>query len=65
MTHPDIIKTCKLFGCTVEQARAQYKANALQMRANEAKALKAGAKVRGYTAAEWADKAYQFEQVAA
>lgn len=64
MTHPDIIKTCKLFGCTVDQARAQYKANALQMRANEDKALKAGAKVRGYTAAQWADKALQFEQVA-
>lgn len=65
--HPEIIKTCRIFGCTPEQARAQYAANAKQLRAGEAKAraLPNGRKFRGATADEWAERAAKFEEIAA
>lgn len=64
--HPEILKTCNIFGCTPEQARAQYAANAKQLRAGEAKAraLPAGKKFRGYTAEQWAERAAKFEEIA-
>jgi hypothetical protein len=57
-------QVAKLFGCTVEQARAQIERNAKQMRADEikARASKTG-KVRGLTSAWYADRAAAFEAV--
>lgn len=64
--HPAILKTCKLFGCTEEQARAQYSANAKQLRQCEekARALPSGKKYRGGTAEHWAEQAAKFEEIA-
>ena len=54
----------KAFGCTVEQARAQMRSNAQQLRRDEQKvrASKAG-KLRGLTAEWFADRAAAFEAV--
>jgi len=64
MTHLDVIRTCKAFGCTPDQAKAQFKANAAQMRLNQDKAEFLG-KYRGYTAEEWRVRADRFEIVLA
>jgi hypothetical protein len=40
----------KFFGCTIEQAKAQFAANALQLAAMQKKAIFTGKKVNGYTA---------------
>jgi len=65
MTHPNILGTCKLFGCTIEQAKAQFKANAKQLRESEAKArMSANGKFRGCTADKWAMDAAKFELIA-
>ena len=48
------------FGCSIEQARAQYAKNAAQMRDCAAKA--GAGKYRGYTAAQWAERARHFEE---
>lgn len=42
----------KIFGCTEDQVRAQFLANANQLAKMRAKAVKTGKKVNGYTAAE-------------
>jgi hypothetical protein len=52
------------FGCTVEQARAQLRANAEGLRRMEAKARASGKKQGGYTAAELKDLADACEQAA-
>lgn len=54
----------KMFGCTVEQARAQIERTAKQLRIDEAKARasKTG-KLRGFTAEWYADRAAAFEAV--
>lgn len=53
-----------MFGCSIEQARAQIVANAGQMRAMAAKAEKTG-KFRGYTADKLLERAAAFEAAAA
>lgn len=65
--HPEVLKTCAIFGCKPEQARAQYAANAKQLRQCEAKAraLPDGRKFRGATAEHWAEQAAKFEAIAA
>ena len=54
----------KIFGCTVEQARAQIKYTAKHLRKDEqkARASKTG-KVRGLTVEWFADRAAAFEAV--
>jgi IS5 family transposase len=58
--------TARMFGCSIEQARAQYRKNAAQLRemAAEAAKLPAGKKYRGSTAAEWLASAERFERIA-
>lgn len=53
------------FGCTPEQARAQFAANAKQLETLAARARAAGGKVRGHTASEWQAKAEEFKACAA
>lgn len=57
-------QVAKMFGCTVEQARAQIAANAKQMREMASKAEKSG-KFRGYTASQLMERAAAFEMVLA
>lgn len=53
----------KIFGCTEEQARKQYLANAKQM---AQLATRAGSgKYNGYTAAQWLARAEEFKTKAA
>lgn len=52
------------FGCTIEQARHQYRVNAENYRKQSAKAQAKGGKVGGYTAQEWAVTAKRFERAA-
>lgn len=54
----------KMFGCTVEQARAQIAANAKQMREMALRAQKSG-KFRGYTEIQLMERAAAFEMVLA
>lgn len=49
------------FGCTVQQVRDQYTANAAQLRSMERKARERGRKVNGYTADQLATHAADFE----
>ena len=58
-------QVAKVFGCTVEQARAQMKANAAQLRALRIRAESTGRKVNGYTAAQLAERAAKMEAAAA
>jgi len=48
----DVLNTSNAFGCTIEQAQAQFATNAKQMHALYIKAGNSGKKVNGYTAAE-------------
>jgi ABC-type enterochelin transport system substrate-binding protein len=52
----------KIFGCTVEQAKAQYKANGEQLRKMESKAKATGKKVNGYAQERLAAYAKQMEE---
>ena len=57
-------QVAKLFGCTEAQARAQIEHTAKQCRADEAKAKASkNGKLRGMTAAWYADRAAAFEAV--
>ncbi len=55
----------KIFGCTVEQARAQMAANAKQLRALESRAITTSRKVRGYTSSQLTALADGMEAAAA
>jgi transposase len=55
-------QVAKIFGCTVEQAKAQYKANAEQLRKMQSKAN--GKKVNGYTAKQLSTMAQKIEALA-
>jgi hypothetical protein len=57
-------QVAKIFGCTVEQARAQYLANAASLRNDAAKAARTGKKVRGYTEAQCIAAAEKMEKAA-
>jgi hypothetical protein len=65
--HPEVLKTCAIFGCTPMQALAQYRANAVQLRAaaEKAQALPVGRKFRGAPAEVWAERAAKFEEIIA
>jgi hypothetical protein len=54
----------KRFGTTIERVRAQYLANAAQMRAMAEKAERTGRKVNGYTAEQLNARADEFERIA-
>jgi hypothetical protein len=56
-------QVAEIFGCTVEQAKDQFKANAQQMRKMAAKAI--GKKVNGFTHEQLIAKALAFEIAAA
>lgn len=56
-----ISKTAKLFGCTEEQARAQYAANIVQLRAMLDTVRKTGNNVRGYNAEQLIERIAKFE----
>lgn len=59
----DALKTSRIFGCTVEQAKAQYLKNAAQLRAMAAHPKRAnGGKLHGYTSADLLAKAAEFER---
>lgn len=58
-------QTAKIFGCTEAQAKAQYAANAVQLRAMLETARKTGNSVRGYTEAQLVDRVAKFEALAA
>lgn len=66
---PQPVKTpaqvAALFGCTIEQARAQMTANAAGLRKMEAKARATGKKHSGFTADQLAERAGAFERAAA
>lgn len=49
------------FGCTVEQARRQYRRNADQLWEMRDRALETGKKVNGYTADQLRDMAVRME----
>lgn len=51
----------KIFGCTEQQAKAQYCKNAKQLRQIEAKARTVNSKYHGLTADQWAMRAARFE----
>ena len=51
----DAKNIAKMFGCTEEQAKAQYARNAAQLAEMEAKAASTGRKVNGFTAQQLAD----------
>lgn len=51
----DAKKIAKMFGCTEEQAKAQYARNAAQLAEMEAKANSIGRKVNGFTAQQLAN----------
>lgn len=60
-------KICSImFRCTVDQAKAQYAANAAGLRKQEAKARKLGPgrKYSGKTAEQWAVVAARYESLA-
>lgn len=52
------------FGCTTQQAQAQYRRNASAMRQIAEQAVKAGKAVRGKTAVEWLKLVDKFEAIA-
>lgn len=54
-----------MFGCSVEQARAQLLANAQQMAGMAAKARAAGKRLRGYTAEQLEANAAAYAAAAA
>lgn len=58
------IETARIFGCTVEQAKAQYLRNSVQMQKMADKAKATGRKVNGATADVWQAKADQFAALA-
>lgn len=60
MTTKDIAKA---FGCTEEQLKAQYAANAARMRLLLEKAKSTGKPVRGFTEAELAERVAKLEQL--
>jgi hypothetical protein len=49
---PSIARVATLFNCTPEQVRAQYSANAKDLRGMASKARASGRQVNGYTAGE-------------
>jgi hypothetical protein len=62
MSRPSISKIVKVFGCTEESARRQLAANAKQLRECHVKAIASGKpKYRGYTAAQWDERATAYE----
>ena len=60
-----IEETAKRFGCTIEQIKAQYAANAAQMEKMHAKAVATRKKVNGFTAEYLAAKVAEFKVLAA
>ena len=53
-----------MFGCTEEQARAQYAKNAEQLAGMAAKAHRTGRKVNGYAARELSKRAMRYRDFA-
>lgn len=59
-----VSQIARIFGCTIEQARAQYIANAEQMETLAARSRETGRKVRGFTADCLAERAAAFRAAA-
>lgn len=59
---PSLAKIARMFGCTIDQVRTQFRGNAADARAA---AVRAGAshtgKASGKTAAQWLDMAATFD----
>jgi hypothetical protein len=58
----DAQRAARIFGCSVEQAKALYRKNAEQLAQMAEKAEDTGGRYNGYTAAELREKAKAFEE---
>lgn len=54
---------CKLFGCSLEQLNSQYADNAKVLKGMQAKAVKSGKKVNGYTADQLKEAANTYDNL--
>lgn len=64
MNIPNPVNIAAIFGCTVEQAKAQLAKNAKSLKKMADRAAKIGRKVNGYTEIELRGHAARFEEAA-
>lgn len=61
---PNVERSARAFGCTVDQARVMFRKNAFKLMEMHEKAVRTGKKVNGYTAQELEDSARDYLEAA-